>query len=218
MYYAALFTTDAGFPTAPTTEVSDPNYARQPVELAADGQNALAIRFPAWSAAVTVSHLALMTSLVGGAVYRWGEIGNGPVTVLPSQRLAIPAEYLTALGEAVPVDSGSFIANTVLSGHRALVVEDNGRVGYAEPTIKDHAHRLVGLGLQGVNAGDSVLVHFEGAVEDASFAWTLGSAIFLGANGALTQTAPTSGLSWKLGVPLAANKMYWEPEKPTWKG
>jgi hypothetical protein len=106
MYYLALFSSADGFPLSPSSELVDANYSRQPVVLDGNLQNVATVRFPVLAAVHTVSHIALMTELVGGAVYKYGALTKA-ITIVPPSLLAFPVGYLTALSTATGTPEGA---------------------------------------------------------------------------------------------------------------
>lgn len=99
-----------------------------------------------------------------------------------------------------------------LSGHRFIVLDDDMAV-YADNTILDHAHRVVGMTTGASNEG-SVSVQTSGEHDEPTWAWTLGVPVFLGINGMLTQTPPSSGFSLVVGFPITATKLYIKIQQP----
>ena len=95
-------------------------------------------------------------------------------------------------GGLVPLNVDvSLTAGVNLSALRAVTTDANGNAVYASNDTKNNAV-VVGLTSAAATAGNAVSVRTAGIVEDANWAWTKGP-VFLGTNGALTQTAPTGG-------------------------
>lgn len=102
-----------------------------------------------------------------------------------------------------------------LSGHRAVTAVD-GRYDYADNTTGNaYAPILLTTGaIAEDDTGDMLVV---GVIEEPSWAWTADEPIWLGANGALTQTAPTAddaAFLIQLGVALTATSMFFQPRPP----
>jgi hypothetical protein len=62
---------------------------------------------------------------------------------------------------------------------------------YATPDTLANAV-VIGISTTAGNTGETITIKTSGQITDASWNWTKG-AIYLGANGVLTQTAPTGG-------------------------
>ena len=92
-----------------------------------------------------------------------------------------------------------------LSGHRFIVLDDDMAV-YADNTISDHAHRVIGMTTGASNAG-TVSVQTSGEHEEPTWAWTLGVPIFLSTTGLMSQTMPVSGFSLIVGFPISPTKI-----------
>jgi len=113
------------------------------------------------------------------------------------------------------VSTGSTITcstELTLSGHR-FVVLDNDSAVYADCTIADHAHRVVGMTTGASNAG-SVSVQTSGEHEEPTWSWTLGIPVFLSTTGLMTQTQPVSGFVLIIGFPVSATKLFIKIHQP----
>lgn len=85
----------------------------------------------------------------------------------------------------------SLIAGTSISALRCITTDANGEAKYATPDTLANA-LVIGISTTSGNTGDTIVVKTSGQMTDASWSWTKG-AIYLGANGTLTQTAPSAG-------------------------
>ena len=85
----------------------------------------------------------------------------------------------------------SLIAGTSISALRCITTDANGEAKYATPDTLANA-LVIGISTTSGNAGDTIVVKTNGQMTDASWSWAKG-AIYLGANGTLTQTAPSAG-------------------------
>jgi hypothetical protein len=86
----------------------------------------------------------------------------------------------------------SLTASTTLSGHRAVTLQPNGELEYADNTTPSHLHVPIWLTMAAVMSGASVEVLLYGVLTEPSWSWTPDAPLYLGANGIITQTAPTS--------------------------
>jgi len=82
-------------------------------------------------------------------------------------------------------------ASTSISALRCITTDGSGLAKYATPDTLANAV-VIGISTTSGIAGDTITVKTTGELSDASWSWTKG-AIYLGANGALTQTAPSGG-------------------------
>lgn len=81
-------------------------------------------------------------------------------------------------------------ANQILSGHRAVTPDVDGKVGYADPlTI---GNQPVWVTSQAGDEGDMVEVVAYGALDEGSWAWVAGN-VYLASSGVLTQVEPGAG-------------------------
>jgi hypothetical protein len=97
-----------------------------------------------------------------------------------------------ASGGIVPaaIDT-TLVASTSLSALRCITTDGSGLAKYATPDSLANAV-VIGISTTSASTGQNITIKTSGQITDASWNWTKG-AIYLGANGALTQTAPTGG-------------------------
>lgn len=85
----------------------------------------------------------------------------------------------------------TLVASTSLSALRCITTDSNGLAKYATPDSLANAV-VIGISTTSASTGQNITIKTSGQITDASWNWTKG-AIYLAANGALTQTAPTGG-------------------------
>jgi hypothetical protein len=97
-----------------------------------------------------------------------------------------------ASGGIVPaaIDT-ALVASTSLSALRCITTNSSGEAVYATPDTLANAV-VIGISTTAGNTGETITIKTSGQLSDASWSWTKG-AIYLGANGVLTQTAPSGG-------------------------
>ena len=134
--------------------------------------------------------------------------GVAPV-VLPRQPIQGPPG---AQGPPGP-GGGTTVARTAdvpLSGHRCVYATTNSAgdgANYADNQTPAHGLRVIGITLHAATAGSEIQVISSGEIEEPTWSWVPDLPIFCGANGTLTQTAPTSGWLKQLGVATSATSM-----------
>lgn len=89
------------------------------------------------------------------------------------------------------------VAQVDIGGHTAVVMDANGRCIIADPTNPHHSS-VSGITDHAVVAGAEVALVFTGSLEHSAWAFTVGSPVFLGLNGLLTQTLPTNAVFSKI--------------------
>ncbi len=85
----------------------------------------------------------------------------------------------------------TLVASTSLSALRCITTDGSGLAKYATPDSLANAV-VIGISTTAASTGQNITIKTSGQITDASWSWTKG-AIYLGANGTLTQTAPTGG-------------------------
>lgn len=100
-----------------------------------------------------------------------------------------------------------------LSGHR-IVSMMSGAAVYASADDIDTVVNVIGMTTGAALSGTDAEVLPSGELTETSWAWDTDSPVFLGNNGSLTQTVPTSGVMLQIGVPTAATKLLIDIKMP----
>lgn len=102
-------------------------------------------------------------------------------------------------------------AGVSLSALRAVTTNSSGQAIYASTDTLGNA-QVVGITMGAASSGAQVGVKTFGPLSDASWNWTKGP-VFLGINGALTQTAPSGGaIIVQVGRALTATQLFVDVE------
>ena len=110
-----------------------------------------------------------------------------------------PISLLPDLGDAVTTATASIN----LSALRAVILDNAGQFAYADSGTPSHAYRVAGILPYAISQGTEGVAYRLGEITDAVWSWTRGSPIFLGTNGQLTQTPPTTGILLVLAQPIS---------------
>jgi hypothetical protein len=108
-------------------------------------------------------------------------------------------------------------ARGAIGGHRAIC-NDNGAATYADNTDISTAHTFVGISYNAASDSDIVNIVTAGPVTEATWNWTPKQPIYIGTNGTLTQTAPTSGYIRRIGFAQTSTTVYVQPSQPLFIG
>ncbi len=87
---------------------------------------------------------------------------------------------------------------------KMLAVDNNGKAIYAD---KDDNPFCIGMSITGVNAGNNVKIVKEGIVRNPGWGLTVGSRYFLGDDGAIMTTVPTSGYIVEVGIAISSDEL-----------
>jgi hypothetical protein len=107
------------------------------------------------------------------------------------------------------------VAAIDVGGQRVVVLDDSEKVIYADRSIVAHADKILGVTTGAAVTGADATVQTYGEMDDPSFAFTPGGAVYASVNGLMTQTAPSSGFSRAVGYAMAATKLFIDLGVPT---
>lgn len=121
-------------------------------------------------------------------------------------------ESLAEHGHTGPNDGGwitpaasseqvAYVAAETLSGHVAVILNDDGEIEKGDNTNSDHIGRVIGVTTQAITIGATGYVQTYGPLTEPSWTWTMGLPVFLSTAGGLTQTPPATGFFLKIGIP-----------------
>lgn len=110
-----------------------------------------------------------------------------------------------ASGDATTIARTAAIA---LSGHRAVATNADGDFVYADKDTAAHASCTIGITTGAASQGASASAIALGPLTENSWNWTPQQLIFLGSNGVLTQSAPTTGFVLVLGKAVSPTTVF----------
>lgn len=118
-------------------------------------------------------------------------------------------------GEIGPASSDVIekIASVALGGHRVVIADGSTGVNYADSSNIAHLDFVLGITTGAASAGAPVNVQVGNEMTEPSWNWTPG-AVWLGLNGLMTQTPPTTGFVCRVGTALTASKLLIEIGEP----
>lgn len=93
-----------------------------------------------------------------------------------------------------------------LSAMRVVWEDDAGAVSALDGADEDHIDLLCGLTLTATSDAGQVAVQRTGAVDDLAWSWVPGR-VYLGADGALTQSPPSTGFDVLVGVAVSPTRL-----------
>lgn len=166
-------------------------------------KNAVVIRQAQGEAFVTRGDCAVITKAAAPCVRLVSD--NGSAVILAGQR--------GAQGEQGPIGPAggsalAMITAQALSGERIVYAVDASTVNYASCSDIAHFSQVLGLTETAAASGASVNVRRSGEFTFEGWSWIQGP-VFLGENGALTQTVPsTARFSLAIGFAMSATTLF----------
>lgn len=150
------------------------------------------------------SELAMLGAgfLYGGRPPTTGKAILSPLQVGPQ---GPPGEQGPA-GASADQSAPIFTAGAALSGHMAVRAIGDGSVLYASADQPAQAGTVLGITNGAAQAGAQIGVVTEGPIDEPSWTWSPGP-VWLGLNGALTQSVPMSGMVVRVGLALSPTRL-----------
>jgi len=127
-------------------------------------------------------------------------VDSSPLELELTPDAMVVNQTFTSGGEALEATAGE-----ALGGHRAVYI-DNGQAFYASASDTSIPGQVVGITTQAAAAGGSVNIRFVGALDEAGWSFAPGP-VYVGINGVLTQTRPTSGWVMNIGVAVTPTRL-----------
>lgn len=106
------------------------------------------------------------------------------------------------------------VAETALSGQRVVSLQANGKINYTNPAVEDSVTGIVGVTTGAIADGAVGSVRAFGFLEEATWNWTAGDRVFVGASGILTQTPVISGFLLEIGRAMQPTKIFIDIKPP----
>jgi hypothetical protein len=97
-------------------------------------------------------------------------------------------------------------ASVALSGHRAVKALTDGTLAYVDNATSGDIGLCVGITITAASSGASINYQANGPIIYGGWSWVEGP-IFVGLNGQLTQTPPTSGFIQRVATALSATSL-----------
>lgn len=104
------------------------------------------------------------------------------------------------------------VADGNVSAIKAIYKTING-VAHGDPSTYAEA-TIIGVSITGNTNGNVIKYKIAGKLEDSSFSFPVNDPIYLGSDGAITNTPPTIGHSTRLGSSLGVGAIQIEIEEP----
>ena len=117
-----------------------------------------------------------------------------PVVVVTAAQRPITLEVGHQGPAGPPATDQTATAATVLGGHRVVTLNADGEAEYADPSDPATYGTVVGITTGAALAGAAVQIRSVGQMIEPSWSWTPGDLLFLGTDGTITATPPTSGI------------------------
>ena len=175
----------------------------------------------------------------GGAGLTWVEFMGGaiPLPPVPLDALALHVLSPTAHPNATDTVNGFMsaadkakldmlpgggglglaieaVAGEAIGGHRVVVLDAAGLAFYADQSNPNHMGLVAGVSQGAASLAAAVNIMVKGRIIEPSWSWTPFAPVFLGLNGLLTQTVPTTGFLLVVGTAFDATSIFVNPSQP----
>jgi len=109
--------------------------------------------------------------------------------------------------------STTLVAGETVSALKVVRIGTNSEAFLSEPDVYENA-QSVGVSLNTATAGNDVEVLSFGILEDPFFNFPVNDVLFLASGGAITNTAPTSGIRTIIGKSLGVGSIFISVQEP----
>jgi hypothetical protein len=103
-----------------------------------------------------------------------------------------------------------FDAGETLGGNRAVKVHSDNRAYYVSASTPTDIGKACGITTGATTIGSSATIQRFGLMTEPSWTWVPGP-VYVGVNGALTQTPPASGFVQAIGEAITATSLFIQP-------
>jgi hypothetical protein len=101
----------------------------------------------------------------------------------------------------------TYAADGSISGHKVVKITTAGKIGYASSSEPGDAATVLGITMNAAADGDDVNVQNSGEMTEPTWNWIVGTPVFAGVDGALTQAPPTEGFQLVVGTATTATRI-----------
>lgn len=116
-------------------------------------------------------------------------------------------------GSTGDIATATYDAGEVISALKALYLGTDGKVYHADSATTS-TRNIVGIATQSVLMGASIVVRHQHTLSDALWSWTVGSPVYVGAGGSLTQTPPATGYIAHVGIAITPTSIFVDIQPP----
>lgn len=136
---------------------------------------------------------------------------NHPAVTINQNSVSVDLDFGGPTGPPGPEGpaggtSETYPAGQNLSAGRVVII-DGGEAFYFQPSDPTHAGRAFGVTITSALTGEDVDIQTAGVVTDVAFVFSGDLPVWVGADGELSTTVPTSGLLQQAGSAVAANSL-----------
>lgn len=146
-----------------------------------------------------------VTSLDAGSLVTVVENAGGLVTTI-----AAPGPQGPKGDPGDAADTPTFESGESISAKRVIRV-DGDLAYYADATNGAHAGKAIGISVGAASIGDTVTVRMTGMIDEPTWTLTEGP-VYVGANGALTQSVTGLAFVQQIGVAVSATQININPQ------
>lgn len=100
-----------------------------------------------------------------------------------------------------------FKAGTQLLKNRAVCIDSNQLIQYADSENVNYAYNVLGINISNIDLNGTPQICNFGEMTSSVWNWTIGLPIYVGADGILTQTKPTVGFILEIAQPITTTSI-----------
>jgi len=105
-------------------------------------------------------------------------------------------------------------ASETISALKCLYSVDANNIAKAQDNVSFLEASVFGIAVTAANINESVQIQTSGTLRDTSFTWASGTQLYVGANGVLTDVAPTVGFRTLVAVAQGVGQIFINIQEP----
>lgn len=139
------------------------------------------------------------------------------IVIVDASKTPIEVSFTVAQGLSGAVSNNLFMFSIIASsnfGGQRIIAFNGVDYFYASYLTPLDSIKAIGISKNAASVGTELKIQTLGNLTDPSFTWGIGTILFLGDNGLLTNTPPVAGLFWELAKVISQNTICFNPKSP----
>lgn len=139
------------------------------------------------------------------------------IVIVDASKTPIEVSFTVAQGLSGAVSNDLFMFSIIAPsnfGGQRIIAFNGTNYFYASYLTPLDSIKTIGISKNAASVGTELKIQTLGNLTDPSFTWDIGTILYLGDNGLLTNIPPTTGLFWELAKVVYQNTICFNPKNP----